>query len=360
MALFPQLKHDRSSSGDGAVHVASRAIREKRRPEQLTMRGRWLWTIGNLLMLVGIYLLIFVGGLLADERFNVWAASGDSNISLPVPAAVAPVAPATSDMAAQASQDGAQVVASATARPATQDSEERPRHRLQLNDPGQGRELNSLVPVQEGAERPNTISRIVIPSIAVDRKVQEVAWHLESQNGVQVAIWDVAKYTVGHHKNTANPGDPGNIVLAGHSGGQAYPFNDLYYVNAGEKFTLWSNGRPYSYTVSERVILDESTPGVTEEQRRANARYIEPTSNEVVTLVTCWPLSGPLRFTQRVVVRATPDEAGSSGALPAETATPTADIGRADGAATKPATLTNGVATASSTATEQGAEPKTP
>src|SRR5206468_4008811 len=106
-------------------------------------------------------------------------------------------------------------------------------------------------------------------------KVQEVGWHLEQQNGSALAIWDVAKYAVGHHKGTANPGDPGNIVLAGHSGGSAYPFNDLYYVPIGSKVVLWNNDQQFSYTVTERLVVDEQGPTVTDAQRRENARYIE-------------------------------------------------------------------------------------
>lgn len=51
-------------------------------------------------------------------------------------------------------------------------------------------------------------------------------------------------------------------------------------------------------------MLDEE--GVSPEQRAANARYIAPTNSEVVTLVTCWPPTGPDKFRQRVVVRAMP------------------------------------------------------
>ena len=59
----------------------------------LSRRGRLIWTTGNLLMLVGLYLLLYVGGLFADEQYNLMAALGDSDLPLPEAVASAPVQP---------------------------------------------------------------------------------------------------------------------------------------------------------------------------------------------------------------------------------------------------------------------------
>jgi sortase (surface protein transpeptidase) len=119
-----------------------------------------------------------------------------------------------------------------------------------------------------------------------------------------VAVWDVDKYRVGHHRGASNPGGGGNIVLAGHSGGKAYPFNDIYYLKPGDLIQLYSDGQPYDYTVSEHILLDEV--GQPLEQRLENARYIGPADEELVTMVACWPLTGPDKFKQRIVIRAKP------------------------------------------------------
>jgi LPXTG-site transpeptidase (sortase) family protein len=265
-------------------------------------------------MLVGLYLLLYVGGLFADEQFNLMAAQGDSDIALPGVVAQSP--PARDDLSVRPSAEAQPSVTPAVKpqpivepQPAVAAPTAVPEKPAlpQFNNPGQGRELSSLVPAAAVGYGPSTITRIVIPKIKVDRKVVEVGWTLEQLNGQQVAVWDVAKYAVGHHEGTANPGQAGNIVLAGHSGGHAYPFNDLYYLEAGDTLFLWSNGQQYKYTVAQRLVLDEIGPKVTFEQRRANAHYIEPTKEEVATLVTCWPLSGPNKFTQRVVIRAVPN-----------------------------------------------------
>ena len=281
----------------------------------MTAHNKTIWTAGNVLMLVGAYLLLYVGGLYADERYNIWAADGSSTIPLPVLPSTAAQPPAVQPKATSippvASVRPPSVVQPSVPN-ARNDPDTQPRPHIQLNNPGDGREISSVIPQVGSNWGDNTITRVVIPGIKLDKKVQQVGWHIEQQNGVQVAIWDVAKYAVGHNQGTANPGDPGNIVLTGHSGGSEYPFNDLYWVPMGSKVILWAHDKPFSYTVTERLIVDELGPGVTDAQRRENARYIEETPNEQITMVTCWPLTGKLKFTQRVLVHAIPDQRSSA------------------------------------------------
>ena len=279
----------------------------KRQPEgaaQMTTSGKMLHTLGNLLMLTGLYLLLFVGGLFADEQYNVYAASGANDeqtlivaagrddedrpaVATPPPP-LAPAAPVTT----------------ASAQPPL---EARMPRRLRVVEPDGGSEgqLTNVVPAVAADAGPSTVTRIVIPTIAVDKKVVEVGWTVEQQpDGQVVAVWDVDKYRVGHHRGASNPGGGGNIVLAGHSGGKAYPFNDIYYLKPGDLIQLYSDGQPYDYTVSEHILLDEV--GQPLEQRLENARYIGPADEELVTLVACWPLTGPDKFKQRIVIRAKP------------------------------------------------------
>lgn len=276
---------------------------------RLDMRGKLLWTLGNLLMLIGLYLLLYVGGLYADEQYNFLAAQRGSDISLPetITSSLDSTDQAfgvdtgadavTDEQPAVAPLAGAETVAPAAAS----EGFTLPR----LNSTGNGRELNSIVPSVVAEFGASTITGIIIPKIDLERKVIPVGMTVEVQNGQKVAVWEVAKYAVGHHKGTANPGQAGNIVLAGHSGGKAYPFNDIFYLGQGDPILLESNNSQlYEYSVTERLVLDEV--GVPMAQRRENAQYIEPTSNEVVTLVTCWPLTGPNKFSQRVIVRAAP------------------------------------------------------
>ncbi len=270
----------------------------------MTTLGKMLHALGNLLMLTGLYLLLFVGGLFADEQYNVYAASGANDERAPVVAA----GRIDDDISVVATPQPPLAPADSSATTPDQPSKEAQVPRpLSIVGPDEGSEgqLTNAVPVLAADTRPSTLTRIVIPAIEVDKKVVEVGWTVERQpDGQAVAIWDVDKYRVGHHRGTKNPGGGGNIVLAGHSGGKAYPFNDIYYLKPGDLIQLYSNGQPHDYTVSEHILLDEV--GQPLEKRLENARYIGPADEEVVTMVACWPLTGPDKFKQRIVIRAKP------------------------------------------------------
>lgn len=139
--------------------------------------------------------------------------------------------------------------------------------------------------VVEPSAGPSTITRLVIPVIKLDRKVVEVGWTVEA-----IAVWEVDRYHVGHHQGSSNPGGGSNIVLAGHSGGMAYPFNELLYVKPGDLIEVSSAGQLYQYTVTEHHLIDEV--GQPLAKRLENARFMEATDEEVITMIACWPLTG--------------------------------------------------------------------
>ncbi len=243
-------------------------------------QSRLIWTIGNALMLVGVVLLLYVGGIYAQAEYDRYAARGDTDLPAPQMIAHVPVA------------------APAAYQPAPFTAPN-----LSTSSYSEG-PVRSAVPDAARAAHQSTITRVVIPSIGVDSKVVEVGWDVVEQNGQQMAVWQVAEYAVGQHRGSANPGEGDNIVLAGHVGGYGKVFKNLFYINPGDQITLYSGGQEYLYTVQERHILTEE--GVSPEQQAANAQYIAPTGTEEITLVTCWPAKGADRFTQRVVVRAVP------------------------------------------------------
>lgn len=241
----------------------------------LSRRARLLWTLGNLCMVVGLVLLLYIGGIYSQAEYERFAARGDTD--LPAPAAVVP----------QMDLEPAPFIAPLLAR---------------APGPASGQVVGA-VPIDDPSHQSN-ITRIAIPSIAVDSKVVEVGWEVLQQGDQSVAVWQVAEYAVGQHRGSANPGEAGNIVLAGHVGGYGKVFKDLFYVKPGDQITLYSAGQQYLYTVRDRLVVDEE--GVPAAQREANAQLIAPTSHEIVTLVTCWPARGPDKFKQRIIVQAIP------------------------------------------------------
>lgn len=258
----------------------------------MTTSRKVLWTFGNVLILVGMLMIMFVGGLLADEQYNVYAASGDNDVG-------------TAEVVALPSSQPTANEAAPAAQPTT--APERTRFNIPILNTTPDSALTNAVPRTTSNGAPSSVTRIVIPQIGLDKKVLEVGWKVENIDGQEVAIWDVDKYRVGHHKGTSNPGDGGNVVLAGHSGGKAYPFNDIFFLKQGDLIELYSNGQLYDYRVSDHILVDEVGQSI--EKRLENARYIEPTDQEYVTMVACWPLTGPNKFNQRIIIRAKPASA---------------------------------------------------
>ncbi len=256
------------------------------RPIQVPSRGEQLrWVLSNLLIFAGLYLLTYVGGVSSYVAFQREAARGDSLIE------VAPILISDPEL------NVAPTLQPSFARaPATRDAPPEP---VSVAEPA---------PVVQRS----TVERLILPTIKVDAKVIEVGWDLIEQDGLRVAVWQVAEFAVGQHKGSANPGEGGNIVLSGHVGGFGQVFRDLFYLRVGDPVILYSQGRRYLYTVSERLVVPEQ--GVSPEQQVENARLIAPTDDEQVTMVTCWPARGPEKFSQRVVIRALPPRG-----LPAET-----------------------------------------
>jgi len=143
--------------------------------------------------------------------------------------------------------------------------------------------------------------RIVIPAIGVDAPVVEVGWHEEVIDGARMVVWDVADYAAGWHKTSARPGEVGNIVISGHHNIRGEVFRDIVTLEPGAEVVLYVGETPYTYFVVETQILAEK--GMPLEVRRQNAAWIEPTSDERLTLITCWPYSNN---THRVIVVAKP------------------------------------------------------
>lgn len=273
-------------------------------------RGPWL--LGTALMALGAGLLIYVLVTTLQIEYYRWAARGDSPLpapqvttsgfrpaderTLPLLPGLASSAPSPAVVpSAPASDVSAPAVAAPSALPAIDSG-------LLISEPPE--------PVR--AEWVATVDRLVIPAIRVDFKVIEVGWDTIEKNGQLISVWQVAEYAVGQHRGSANPGEGDNIVLAGHVGGYGRVFKDLFYLKPGDEVIVYSRGQPYRYIVSERIVVDEE--GAPPEQRLANARYIAPTGYEVVTMVTCWPPSGPDKFKQRVIVRALPVQTTDDGA----------------------------------------------
>jgi sortase A len=159
----------------------------------------------------------------------------------------------------------------------------------------------TVIPTAASPEtRPSAPVRVIIPALGVDSPVVEVSWHL-AQTGEVHGEWDTVAGAAGHHRGSAEPGQSGNCVLSAHSsdaGGAV--FRGLETLRAGDLVQVVTFDRiEYTYQVGAVLVLDQV--GATESEKREYARWLDPTDEPVLTLVTCWP---PWSYTHRVVVRA--------------------------------------------------------
>ena len=164
--------------------------------------------------------------------------------------------------------------------------------------------------------------RLAIPDLKIDTKVVEMGWQsVQTKNG-PISEWVIPKNTAGHHLNSAALGQPDNLVISGHNNifgrvfmpiSQAWDndhrkkvddFADESNVLDGRELLLYdAAGKAYTYVITDFYRLKDT--GVSRQQRVANGRFILPTGDERVTIVTCWP---PTNNTHRLVVIARPEK----------------------------------------------------
>ena len=144
----------------------------------------------------------------------------------------------------------------------------------------------------------NIPTRIVIPAINLDAAIVPVGW--SAVNGVNV--WDIPNYyAAGWLKTSATLGVPGNTVLDGHHNIEGEVFRYLVNLKPGDGITVYAGQQPHFYEVTALHILPDRGEPI--EVREQNAAWIQPTLDERLTLVTCWPYTNN---THRLIVVAKP------------------------------------------------------
>lgn len=147
-------------------------------------------------------------------------------------------------------------------------------------------------------------SRLRIPYIGVNSMVIDVEPEVYlSYSGVKKARWSVPAYAVGHFFNSGNPGAGTNIVLSGHNNFLGEVFRNFYLLKPGIEIVLYSNTGEFHYSISEVTVVPYLRNPTQGEQ--ILQQYIEATSTEQLTLISCYPY---LTNSDRIVVVAKPLE----------------------------------------------------
>jgi sortase A len=131
-------------------------------------------------------------------------------------------------------------------------------------------------PVAIPTPGPEAPTRIAIPAINVDALI------------VEGDSWEQLKLGVGHHLNTANPGERGNLILSAHDDIYGEIFRHLDKLELGDEVIIYAGDQPYRYLVRAKQIVEPTDVSV-----------MATTTKPVATLISCYPY---MVDTHRIVV----------------------------------------------------------
>jgi LPXTG-site transpeptidase (sortase) family protein len=144
--------------------------------------------------------------------------------------------------------------------------------------------------------------RLSIPKIRLNAPIVPSRLARARFSGEEFLQWMAPEYfAVGWHEGSALLGLPGNTVLSGHHNDHGEVFRFLEKLKEGDLIHVYSEEREYTYVIANRLILSEKYEKP--EVRIENARWIEPSADERLTLITCWPYH---TNTHRLILVASP------------------------------------------------------
>jgi sortase A len=133
---------------------------------------------------------------------------------------------------------------------------------------------------------------IAIPRIGVDARVVDVGLLASGE-------METTANGAGRLAFSAQAGEAGNAVIAGHNDIDGEVFRRLPELRQGDEIFLRRGDSTYRYVVVVRTIVREQ--GATTQQRYENARWMDPTDGPTTTLISCYPYRVD---THRVIVHA--------------------------------------------------------
>jgi LPXTG-site transpeptidase (sortase) family protein len=145
--------------------------------------------------------------------------------------------------------------------------------------------------------------RIVIPAIHLDAPIIPAVSTLVELGGQWYPQWLAPdQLAAGWHTSSAGLGDRGNMVLNGHHNEFGEVFSGLVILKPGDEITIYAGSVSRRFRVANVMILPERDQPLA--IRLENARWLAPTADERLTLVTCWPKRSN---THRLIIVASPE-----------------------------------------------------
>jgi LPXTG-site transpeptidase (sortase) family protein len=161
----------------------------------------------------------------------------------------------------------------------------------------------SDAPTSFNSNIPGQPVRLIIPKLELDTAVHRIGLQTLFEEGQRFFQWAVPSgYAAGWHETSAALGQSGNTVLNGHNNIYGEVFRNLVELEVGDQITVYNDsGELFTYEVQQQELLAESGQPIS--VRIENAQWIEATTDERLTLISCWPYA---TNAYRVVVIAKP------------------------------------------------------
>lgn len=158
-------------------------------------------------------------------------------------------------------------------------------------EPGMGLETSPIIQTPIPQLQGMIPEKLVIKSINLVAQIIPVHYKDVVLNGQDFIQWEVPLLrAAGWHDATAMLGVVGNTVLNGHHNVYGEVFKDLINLNKGDLIEVYSGDTVFIYKVDTVLLLPEKNQS--NDVRIKNASWIMPTTDERLTLVTCWPPEG--------------------------------------------------------------------
>jgi sortase A len=150
--------------------------------------------------------------------------------------------------------------------------------------------------------RPQAPERLIIPAIGLDAPVVISPKESVQVNGQTFYQWRPPDaFAAGWQEGSALLGEAGNTVLNGHHNIFGEVFGRLVDLKIGDFIEVDSRSYRFTYVIANRMIVAERDQTIG--TRMLNARWILPSDDERLTLVTCWPKTNN---THRLIIVARP------------------------------------------------------
>jgi LPXTG-site transpeptidase (sortase) family protein len=144
--------------------------------------------------------------------------------------------------------------------------------------------------------------RLIIPAIQLDAPIIPIHYKVIEYESQTLEQWLVPnKFAAGWQDTSAVLGSPGNTVLNGHHNAFGSVFKDVVKLELEDIIKVYSGDDVFTYKVAAKMLFPERYLPI--QERITNARWILPSDDVRLTLITCWPPNGN---TARVIIVAFP------------------------------------------------------